>query len=205
MNEAEKKIRNRSRLSLILLVLVFALPIVLAYVVSKNKSLQPINTKNYGELINPVRPLPEFSLYKPDGSVFGLADIRKKWSLLYFVENSCDTVCQQSLAKVRDARLAQSGEALRVQYFLIFNEIPSKDVLENLAAEHPRLRVLTTGKQSEAFMKTFDLDTTQGAAAQHRVYLVDPIGNLMMYYKQGFEGNGLLKDLRHLLHWSQIG
>lgn len=206
MNETKHKTVTRSRLTLILLVIIFILPIALAWYVSKNKSLQPTNTKNYGELFQPVRPLPDFKLKKLDGSEFVLEDLRRKWSVIYFVANNCNKICQESLVKVRDARLSQSGEALRVQYFLIYTQAPLQSELPVLAKNHQRMVVLIAEpeKSSElldAFMMEGDVSLEQA----HRVYLVDPIGNLMMYYPEGFHGNGLLKDLRHLLHWSQIG
>ena len=38
-----------------------------------------------------------------------------------------------------------------------------------------------------------------------RVYIVDPLGNLMMYYRPDADAGGLLKDLRKLLKFSRIG
>jgi hypothetical protein len=35
--------------------------------------------------------------------------------------------------------------------------------------------------------------------------MIDPLGNLMMYYEPTDEPNGILRDLRKLLKWSQIG
>ena len=35
--------------------------------------------------------------------------------------------------------------------------------------------------------------------------LMDPQGNLVLYYPPGFDPYGLVKDLKHLLKVSQIG
>lgn len=206
MNDTQQPNPKRSRLTLIFLVILFALPIVLAWIATKHKSWQPINSKNNGELVQPVRPIPEFTLKTIDGTDFKLDDMRRKWSLLYFVAQSCDQPCQESLVKVRDVRLAQSGDALRVQYFLIYAQKPDASEVASLAKEHPRLILLRAeGESASAMLNTFKLNTDASLAQTHRVYLVDPIGNLMMYYPEDFPGNGLLKDIRHLLHWSQIG
>jgi hypothetical protein len=37
------------------------------------------------------------------------------------------------------------------------------------------------------------------------LYLVDPLGNIMMYYSTAFVGKELLKDLKKLLRNSNIG
>ena len=206
MNTTPKQNPTRSRLTLIILVILFALPIVLAWIATQNKSWQPTNSKNNGELFEPVRPLPEFTLKQIDGTDFKLEDIRRKWSLIYFVAHSCDQACQESLVKIRDARLSQSGEALRVQYFLIYTQQPDATQLASLAKDHPRLTVLQANYDSAGTMlKTFIIAPDESLEQAQRVYLVDPIGNLMMHYPPAFQGNGLLKDIRHLLHWSQIG
>jgi len=206
MNDTLQSKSKRSRLTLIILVIMFALPIVFAWIATKNKSWQPSNSKNYGELVEPARPLPEFSLKTIDGTGFKLEDLRRKWSFIYFAAQSCEQHCQESLVKVRDARLAQSGEALRVQYFLIFTQQPDAAQIAELSKEHPRLIVLLAeGDSANAMLNTFKLTGDESLVAAQRVYLVDPIGNFMMYYPDSFQGNGLLKDIRHLLHWSQIG
>ncbi len=205
MDESQIKARNRSRLSLILLVLVFVAPIILAFIVSKNKSLQPENTKNYGELVQPASPLPEFSIKTIDDKPFTLQDMQRKWSLVYLADGQCDNACQESLVKMRDARLAQSGEALRVQYYLVFTAPPVADGLTGILEQHPRLNILQAGESSDILLKTFQGSVHGQASQTGNVYLVDPIGNVMMYYPPGFKGNGLVRDLKHLLHWSQIG
>jgi hypothetical protein len=41
--------------------------------------------------------------------------------------------------------------------------------------------------------------------ADGMVFLLDPLGNLVLWYQDGFDPYGLLKDLKHLLKASQIG
>ncbi|HID49914.1 MAG TPA: hypothetical protein EYP40_09955 [Chromatiales bacterium] len=50
-------------------------------------------------------------------------------------------------------------------------------------------------------LRQFRVDGEQGA----ELYLVDPLGNLMMSYPPEFEAKGLVKDLTLLLKASQIG
>jgi len=40
---------------------------------------------------------------------------------------------------------------------------------------------------------------------QNAIYLVDPLGNLMMRFPPDLEPKSLLKDLKHLLKVSRIG
>ena len=132
--------------------------------------------------------------------------MRRKWSLVYIASDTCAEACRDSLVKIRDARLSQSGEARRVQYFLFYTAQPdAKEILE-LEEQHPRMVMLVLDAQEQkVLLNLFMLEGETSPVPAQRVYLIDPIGNLMMYYPDGFPGNGLLKDLRHLLHWSQIG
>lgn len=205
MNEIQQKNARRSRVSLVLLALVFILPIALAWIVSKNKALQPTQTKNNGTLFEPVRPLQDFALQTAANKPFTLEDMRRKWSYVYLAGVTCNTVCRDSLIKIRDARLAQSGEATRVEYYLFYTTAPSANEQQELISEHPRLTILLVGSQQQSLLDMFKLNGETEPVAAQRVYLIDPIGNLMMYYPEGSPGNGLLKDLRHLLQWSQIG
>ncbi len=205
MDSAQLKTRTRSRFTLIFLIAVFAAPILLAYVVSSNKSLHPTQTKNNGHLFEPARPLPEFSLNTLDGKTFELDDIRRKWSYVYIDSGTCQQTCQESLDKIRIARLAQAGESLRVQYFLLVTGQPNQSELKTLLEKHPRM-ILLHGESQVVERIATNFNTSEGEAINAgQVYLVDPIGNAMMYYPKGFDANGLLKDLKYLLHWSQIG
>ena len=49
------------------------------------------------------------------------------------------------------------------------------------------------------------LATASTALAAGRLYLVDPLGNLMMSYERGAPVKGLLDDLKKLLNLSHIG
>ncbi len=46
----------------------------------------------------------------------------------------------------------------------------------------------------------------RGAADQsERIYLIDPLGNLMMFYDAGAKPKGMLEDMKRLLGLSHIG
>lgn len=206
MKGAEKINQTRSRWTLVLLVALFASPIILAIIVYNNKSLIPTSTKNKGELVQPARPLPELELITFDAKKFVTEDFRHLWSILYFAPATCDTQCNESLTNMRNIRLAQAGEALRVQYFLIFNTMPDKSSLQELIKQHPRMIILSGPEAELAKLKmTFSIEPAVSVFDAQQIYLLDPIGNLMMYYKKGAPGANLLKDLKYLMHWSQVG
>ncbi|HEV2700541.1 MAG TPA: hypothetical protein VGV09_02840, partial [Steroidobacteraceae bacterium] len=70
-----------------------------------------------------------------------------------------------------------------------------------LATEHPGLRVLDAS--APAAQPLLALFAPQGRALG--LYIVDPLGNLMMRYDVRLPPEGLLEDLKRLLRLSQIG
>ena len=77
-------------------------------------------------------------------------------------------------------------------YFQEFYEIVNQKVSKALRIDYPALI------QLESFVPgTF--------IKGHGIYLVDPLGNIMMYYGFDFAGKELLKDLKKLLKNSNIG
>ena len=63
---------------------------------------------------------------------------------------------------------------------------------EQLKKDYPALIQLTS-------------QTTEFFVMGEGIYLVDPLGNIMMYYAKDFVGKQLLKDLKKLLKNSNIG
>ena len=210
MNELPQKKSNRSRVIFILLVLLFIAPIAIPWLALKNETLyellHPKSTKSFGDLISPARPLADIHFVQLDGADYPIDNMHQKWSYIYISDTGCDQDCIDSLAKVRDARYAQSGDALRVNYYLILTNYSQQNDLAGLIKEHPRMTVLILDDEKAAqFLEQFRIDGEPAVIGAGRVYLVDPIGNLMMSYPRGFHRDGLLKDLKKILHYSQIG
>ena len=63
---------------------------------------------------------------------------------------------------------------------------------------------LLAAEQVEQIAPYFLIDGVAMEAAE-RVYIIDPLGNLMMYYPPVADPSGMLKDLRKLLKYSKIG
>ena len=207
MNQAQETTNTRSRVSLVILAFIFIAPILFALIVFKYRDLVPSETKNFGELVVPARPLPEFSLIRNNGDVFTLENMRRKWSYIYFVENHCDDDCKLNLLKMRNARLGQGAEAQRVHYYLVFTAKPaSPDEEAELAKEHTKLTVLYADRDKfQSLLNVFKTDDIGRVDQAKRVHMIDPIGNYMMFYNNGFESIGIMEDLKFLLKSSQIG
>lgn len=198
--------QQRSRLKLIMLLAIFILPVLAAYIMHKKPEWQPKSTKNFGLLYKPAVNLNAFTLTTQDDKAFTLEDMRGKWSLIYIGGAQCDQACQQTLRKARDARLAQGTEATRINYYYLVAADKFTEDASALVKDYSKLILLQgTEPQRTALFQQFKIDTTQQPGTDNRLYLVDPAGVLFLHYPFGFQHIGLMEDLKYLLKWSQIG
>ena len=196
-----------SRQALVVLLLIFMGPAFVALVMHRvgDGSWQPEGTTNSGTLVHPARPL-SFSedLVVNDGPL--ATYLQGKWTLLYIGDSECSDTCRHGLYKTRQSRIAQNEKMKRVQrLFVVQDGVPGPELTEFLQTEHPQLDIfMPTAEQFSQIATGFAIDETPAAAAQ-RIYIIDPLGNLMMFYSPDADARGLIKDLRKLLKFSRIG
>jgi cytochrome oxidase Cu insertion factor (SCO1/SenC/PrrC family) len=200
MNAVDKALRARNLRLLGLLAGLFLVPLALAFWVYYGTDWRPLRTVNHGDLITPARPLPATHLPSADTSDTPPADLfRRKWTLVYIGDGQCDDTCRESLIVMRQTRLSLASEMQRVErVFLATGNCCNRDFL---AHEHPGLRVLDAGNgTASSLLSTFPRD-----ARAQSLFIVDPLGNLMMRYDVRQNPKGLLQDLKKLLSLSHIG
>ena len=175
----------RSRLSLLLLFAVFAAPVVLAWLLFYVfPEWKPSATANHGALVEPLRQLPPFQFETQAGNSINETFLRGKWTLVYLHSGSCADACIDQLFKIRQIRLAQGKNIDRLQRLLLWDDSGvSDEEATALAAHFPGLVIVSLADRTRADLRgVFSLDE-QTATAAGRVYLVDPLGNLMMFYQ----------------------
>ena len=195
-----RKTRFFGRFQIWLIGLVFLAPVVGAFI------WKPTGYVNYGELVEPARTIKDVALIRLDGTPIRFSDLRQKWTLLYVGGRFCEDVCVQSLQKIHQVRLAQSKHAYRVQSVYLIpnsNQIPQIQELVNrysgiigIAADEAVFTELA---------KQFEVNKQTPMDGAQRIYIVDPLGNLMMSYPHDADPSGIRKDLHRLLKVSQIG
>ena len=135
---------------------------------------------NYGELIAP-RPL----------AGPPLQELRGKWVLVTFDAAACDAYCERKLYFIRQVRTAQGREQGRVERLW---------VLTDAGTPRPELLAAIEGTRiSKARPEGFP-----GNPVDH-IYVVDPLGNLMMRFPREPDPSRMLKDLQRLLKYSRVG
>jgi cytochrome oxidase Cu insertion factor (SCO1/SenC/PrrC family) len=195
----------RGRRTLILVALLFLMPVVAAtalYVSGwrpEGKSLQ------HGELVQPARPVGDAELKGIDGAPYRLKALRGKWAFVYFSPLPCTEACRNSLYKMQQVRLAQGRDAPRVERVVIVADAGA-GALRELAQQYPGM-VAVSGTRATLQALAREFVSSQGTAldAPGRVYLIDPIGNLVLSYAPDADPSGMRKDLARLLRLSQVG
>jgi hypothetical protein len=182
-----RALRARNLALLGTLAALFLLPLALAFFTYYGTSWRPAGSVSHGVLITPARALPTASVF------------RGHWSLVYVGDGACNPECQQALTVMRQTRLGLNTDMARVaRVFLATGQCCARDYL---AAQHPGLQVLNaTDAAFAALPREFP-----GEQRDHCVYIVDPLGNLMMSYDARQNPHGLLEDLKKLLRLSHIG
>ena len=199
--------KGNGRKQLILLIAFFVAPIIIAIVMyNLVPEGGPTKTKNHGDLVVPARPLTDVALQLESGKDYKFSDMNKTWVMIYIGSADCDKTCAEVLYKMRQSRLAQRGEHLRIKRLYISTSGKAKPSLLKILKDHSGLEVVHGNASAvAAVLKQFQLENKAAAKSANRLYLVDPFGNLMMSYENGFDAKGLIKDMTLLLKVSRIG
>jgi cytochrome oxidase Cu insertion factor (SCO1/SenC/PrrC family) len=200
-------LRARNLRTLGVLAALFLLPLVLAFFTYYGTAWRPAGHVNHGTLISPPHRLPQARLPRvrlegqgaPADDPAPVTPFRGKWSLVYVGAGNCDTACRGALYLMRQTRLALNNDMTRVER--VFLVSGGGCAGEFLAREHPGLLVLDAqGAAGAALLGEFP-----ERERAYTLYIVDPLGNLMMSYDARQDPHGLLEDLKKLLRLSHIG
>jgi len=194
---------RRQRRLLIALALLFFAPLGLAfYLYYGHGSWHPGGHVNAGDLVQPARPLPSLSLPLWGSGTTDPNFLKRKWTFLYVAAGPCAEACRTRLYDTRQVRLALDRDMDRVQRVLVAD--PDCCDARWLHEQHPDLITVRAGAAAAPLLALLPGQDSTAAAAP-RVYLVDPLGNLMMSYASDAKAKGMLEDMKRLLRLSSIG
>lgn len=206
MTEQQQTIKpkGKGRFYLILLVLVFIGPIVASYGLYYFRSFVPETLSN-GHLIVPPLSLQTLPLQTPAGKSIKFTSFGGDWLMLYIEPEKCNKACLGTLYKMRQIRTRLGKHMTRVKrVILTFNGY--KDAALNEYLKSPYQGTLHVQAPKQAIDKFLaSLPSHDVAIKTGYLYLVDPLGNLMMSYKPTQKPKGIYSDLQRLLKASRIG
>jgi hypothetical protein len=205
---------NHTKKNLIfwLIVIVCAAPVVLAtltYYVFK-----PSQLVNYGELVQPPIPFDTFALEEISrptmesalidtsssiDSVTSLESLKGRWILAYIAQGeNCAEECRNNLYLTRQVRLMTGKNRFRVERMWI--TFQGKSSMPASGPDRGEFDGLWTFK-TDVNQIPFNSEPNSFVG----VWIVDPMGRLIMRYPFGADPKKVYKDLSRLLRASRIG
>jgi hypothetical protein len=186
--------KGSGRLQLSIIAAVFFGPLFFAgWLYYKGELIQPIGMTNNGALLEPIinlaDPLPDSPLHEHNTEV---------WLLAYKNRGGCEASCQEALYTTRQMRLMLGKEMDRVRRIFLHGESPPDTVF--LAEEHQGLISL----QDDDLSELLDQKKPDNLAAGG-YFLIDPHGNLVMYFHPELNPGDIVNDIKRLLRLSRIG
>jgi cytochrome oxidase Cu insertion factor (SCO1/SenC/PrrC family) len=198
--------RRRGRRQLVLLASLFFVPLALAFwLYYGGTGWRPAGGTNKGDLIDPAVPLPAVALARLDGTRTAPDFLQGKWTVAYLGDGACDERCRKALYLSRQSRIALNKDMDRVQRVFLATS-PAVDTAF-MTAEHPDLTIalLGTDADSAALLEKFPALGGAAPATAGRLYVIDPLGNLVLSYSAAAPDKALLTDVKKLLRLSHIG
>ncbi len=211
----------KNKLKLTFLLLITALPVTLA-TLSFNSAIESgalSATSNKGTLINPPADISALAMQDTDNNpvfrsfeevIASLPDDEEyeiqPWLLVFANGSDCEQSCEERIHYLQQLHIALGKNIQRVRrYYLNVSGNPlSSEVADLFRNEYPSMGVAQSDKEvitANLAAAGAMLDFTE----QSYVILIDPVGNVMMYYTEDQEAEDIMSDLETLLKYSSLG
>jgi len=178
------------RWKMLFVLLICASPVIASY--WTYYVLRPEGRRNFGELIQPQRPLPAVSTSSLAGESSSLTALKGQWLLISVASGGCDAACQQRLYLQRQLRETLGKEKDRLdRVWLIQDDSPVSPSLMPALTQATVLRVKAQDLSEW-------LSPGKGELVENHLFLVDPLGNLMMRFPANMDVAGAAKAKRDL-------
>ncbi len=193
---------SRAMLTTFGLLMVFVGPFVMAYLLfysGYHFSAKPVN---HGQLINPPVNINRLVFRTVKGRALPVSSLHGKWLMAYFAPHTCDKLCEINLYNMRQVRKALGRNQEKVDRLLLATESGAPSHFTefiNKGFQGTQL-ALITGREEALLAKLAGHHIGKG-----EMYLIDPLGNIMMRYRPKASPEGMLKDIKRLLKYSQLG
>jgi len=200
------KFRLSPRIALLVIAALFFLPLVLAWLMYTGTiEFQPHSTRNQGQLVQPPVPVDWASVrLNENGSQPADAAFARHWLILHVVPDPCNDSCLQQVTDLRQVHRASGRQQSRLRLALLhdFEDAEDQAALKAIYAEFQ----LIENPRGDLWRALDQVATRSEPAATARgsTYLIDPLGNIMLFYAAGYDPNDLKSDLKRLLTWSKL-
>lgn len=195
---------KRSLKTFWILLAVCGLPYALSWFYFANQELFPEKpTSNRGELIEPVRPIEDLSLQLTGGEVLETNHLKGNWILMTAGSSECAEPCQRNVYHISQIRRLMGEERTRIKrVFVLLDEEKLADFSAKVEA-YGEIDLITASAKDGSVL--LDKMTVNGVSPKDRIFIVDPMTNLMMAYQSEADPLDIAKDFKRLLKISRIG
>jgi hypothetical protein len=188
-----------ARLKLLGILLACTLPVMVAYFVFY--MVRPQGEASFGELITPVRPVPEIFATRLDGASIALPSLKAQWLLVKVDGGACVQDCQKQLTVLRQFRLMLGKDMDRIDWLWLIND---QAVVDTKLVELLRRDSATVLRVEPMSLQAW-LPAPLNKRQADFIYVVDPMGNTMMRFPSRIDSAAAAKakrDMEHLLRAS---
>jgi hypothetical protein len=185
--------QKSARPQLLFIAFIFFGPLLLAAWMYYGGHFRPAGASNHGALLGPVI---NASTALPASVLLQAAS--GHWLLLYANESECADACRKALYTMRQGRLMLGKDQDRLVRGFLHGDSPPDKVF--LADEHPGLNVAEDTGLVSLLNNKKPVELASGG-----YFLLDPLGNLVMYFRPDIDPSDMMADIEHLLRLSHIG
>lgn len=212
--------KNKAKLTFLLLIAIVPIGSATWYF-SSQEYQGLLATTNKGTLINPVLDVATLDLRNGAGEAAYLpfdelvANVSpedyeaRPWQLLYLGAPECDDTCVERLYFLRQLHVRLGREFERVQrVYVQASDAPGPlpaAMAAFMAAEQPDMKVVYAGASALRNRLQGTVPAGIDPLTQHYIYVVDPLGNVMLYFTPENTPEEILSDLDTLLDSSSLG
>ncbi len=195
--------KQKNTLTLVVIIVAFLSPMALSYwLLNQQEVLDARGGSNKGDLIEPPRPIDNLQLLDPVANE--KYRLHGKWNLTY-VTDTCDDACANNLYRMRQIHIAMDKHSLRVQRVLLATQTEVSALMTMLNDYAGQRVIVEPTLDRTVLLKKFMLGNGDQPIEAQRIYIIDPLGNLMMSYPPDINPRGIMKDLKKLIKASRIG
>jgi hypothetical protein len=195
--------QQQNRRTILIIFAMTAIPFCIAWYLSKHPALMPIAKTSHGELVIPAVPTERTEFIGFDKfSRDNIKELSGHWLIVNVMPTAdCKQSCQEAIYNSKQLHLMLNKDLTRVRrVVLLLADTPAQATLNWWPNDTRLLKI----KASDSLITKIKR-IHKGVIFDGMLFLIDPLGNIMMQYAPGFDPYKVEKDLKKLLNVSQIG
>lgn len=188
-NEPKNKLQ-KNRVILILLGVFFALPYLVVFIYQSYPDLSlKTGMSNKGDLFSPVHSIAQVATDE-------FEEFKGKWTIIYISGENCDQQCFNQHYTMRQVRLAAAKRRYKIERLNLITTDTIDDTYTQLLSEFPAEKQIVLNFDNKILQQFDDLGIEQQTG---RIYLMDPLLNIVLRYSMQADPKDLLHDINKLV------